>query len=78
MDIVTSIESAPVVQPDAEAFGTYLTNIICRHHLSYLPSPDLRQQFVDRLTALAAMDPVPFELDYWRLNIDAVRPPRRP
>jgi trans-aconitate 2-methyltransferase len=77
-EVVTSIESAPVVHADAEAFGTYLTNIICRHHLSYLPTPALQQRFVAGLTALAAADPVPFELDYWRLNIEAVRPARRP
>ena len=73
-DVVTSIEPAPVIHADAEAFGTYLTNIICGQHLAYLPTRALQQRFVDALTKMAATDPVPFELDYWRLNIDAVRP----
>ena len=72
--IVTSIEPAPVIHADPEAFGTYLTNIICRHHLAYLPTRALQQRFVDALTGMAASDPVPFELDYWRLNIEAVKP----
>jgi trans-aconitate 2-methyltransferase len=73
-EVSTSIEPAPVVHADAEAFGTYLTNIICRHHLSYLPTRALRQRFVDALTTMAASDPIPFELDYWRLNMEATRP----
>ena len=72
--ITTSTEPSPVVQPDPEAFGTYLTNIICRHHLEFLPTPELQQRFVARLTESASADPVPFELDYWRLNIEALRP----
>ena len=72
--VATSVEPAPVIHADAEAFGTYLTNIICRHHLAYLPDRAMQQQFVDELTKLAATDPVPYELDYWRLNMDATRP----
>ena len=37
-------------------------------------SPALKQAFIDRVTALAAAEPVPFTLDYWRLNISARRP----
>jgi trans-aconitate 2-methyltransferase len=73
-EVGTSIEPAPVVHADSEAFGTYLTNIVCRHHLSYLPSRQLQQRFVDALTTMAAVDPMPFELDYWRLNMEARRP----
>jgi len=73
-DIVTSTEPAPVVHGDADAFGTYLTDIICRHHLSYLPARALQQRFVAALTRLAADDPIPFELDYWRLNLEGTRP----
>jgi len=73
-DVVTSIEPAPVIHADAEAFGTYLTNIMCRHHLSYLPTRALQQRFVDALTKMAATDATPFELDYWRLNLEARRP----
>lgn len=73
-DVATSIEPTPVVQADAQAFATYLTTIVCRHHISYLPSPALQQRFVDELTKMAAADLIPFELDYWRLNMAARRP----
>src|SRR3954468_13563874 len=56
--VTTSIEPAPVIQPDAETFGTYLTNIVCRHHLSYLPTRTLQQRFVEELTTRAAADPI--------------------
>jgi trans-aconitate 2-methyltransferase len=72
--IAASVEPAPVIHADAEAFGTYLTNIICRHHLSYLPTRALQQRFVAALTSMAAADAVPYELDYWRLNMEATRP----
>jgi trans-aconitate methyltransferase len=74
VSIATSIEPSPVIHEDPASFATYLTNIVCRPHLAYLPTPELKQRFIDRLTTLAAVDPVPFELDYWRLNIDATRP----
>jgi trans-aconitate 2-methyltransferase len=74
VDVATSIEPAPVVHADADAFATYLTDIVCRHHLAYLPTRPLQQRFIDELTTMAASDPIPFELDYWRLNIEARRP----
>ena len=75
--VMTSIEPSPVLHDDPDSFSIYLTNIICRHHLAYLPTVAAQQQFVAALTRLAAADPVPFELDYWRLNIDATRPAAR-
>lgn len=65
---------SPIVQPDAEAFAEFVTSVICRHHLAMLPDEWSRRRYVDRLTALAAADNPPFELDYWRLNISARRP----
>jgi trans-aconitate methyltransferase len=69
----TSLESAPIVQPDAHAFAEFAANVICRHHLEYLPDAARRAELIQRLTTLAAADDPPFELDYWRLNIDARR-----
>jgi len=73
-DIRTSLVAAPVLQPDFDAFRTFITTVICRPHLAYLPNQDLRDAFVQQLTEQAAQDSPPFELDYWRLNIDAKRP----
>ena len=73
-DIRTSLVPAPIVQPDAPAFQTFITTVICRPHLAHLPDPALQQSFVQRLTEMASADDPPFELDYWRLNIEARRP----
>jgi trans-aconitate 2-methyltransferase len=75
-DVRTFVEPSLVVQPDAETFRTFVTNIICRPHLGYLPEPGLRERFIDRLTEQAACDDPPFALDYWRLNMEACRPQR--
>jgi trans-aconitate 2-methyltransferase len=76
-DIDTTVEASPVVFPDAESFSTFMTNVICRPHLSYLPDETLRKEFIDAITQEARADDPPFELDYWRLNLNARRPPAR-
>jgi hypothetical protein len=68
------VQPAPVVFPDAAAYREFVEHVICHPHLSYLPQPTLRARWMDRLTALAAGDSPPFELDYWRLNFDARKP----
>lgn len=73
-DIRTGLVAAPVLQPDFDAFRTFITTVICRPHLAYLPEANLRDTFVQMLTEQAAQDTPPFELDYWRLNIEATRP----
>lgn len=77
VDIDTSIEPFPVIQPDAETYAAFLTNVICRHHLAHLPTPALKERFIERMTDAAAGDIPAFELDYWRLNIGARRPNAR-
>ena len=44
-----------------------------RDHLTRLPD-DHRPQFLDTLTDEATLDSPPFTLDYWRLNIAAMKP----
>jgi trans-aconitate 2-methyltransferase len=73
-DVRTSLVPAPVVQPDVNAFQAFITTVICRPHLAHLADPVLRDGFVQRLTELAATDDPPFELDYWRLNLEARKP----
>lgn len=73
-DIVTRVTAAPVVQPDRAAFTEFVTHVIFRPHLARLPDDRVKAAFVDDLASQAAADPVPFELDYWRLDFDATRP----
>jgi hypothetical protein len=73
-DVRTSLVPTPLVQPDATAYQAFITTVICRPHLAHLADPSLQDAFVRHLTELASADAPPFELDYWRLNIEARRP----
>jgi trans-aconitate 2-methyltransferase len=73
-DVRTHLFPAPLVQPDATAYQTFITTVICRPHLAHLSDAGLRDGFVQRLTEQASRDDPPFELDYWRLNLDARKP----
>jgi len=73
-DVRTSVEASPVVQPDAATYREFITHVIVRPHLARLADGALRDRFVDSITALAAADSPAFELDYWRLNIEARKP----
>jgi trans-aconitate methyltransferase len=70
-DIETSVEAAPTILSDAEGYHDFLTTVIFRDHLAYLPTEARRRAFIDELTRQAAGDDTPFLLDYWRLNIHA-------
>ena len=75
VDVETSLVPASVVQPDAETYATFLTTVVCHPHLACLPDDAVKRAFIDALTRRAASDDPPFELDYWRLNLEARRPP---
>lgn len=72
--IETHVTEAPVVLGDAEEFSTFLTTIVFREHLEQIPDASAREAFIGELTRLAATDEPAFLLDYWRLNMRAVRP----
>jgi trans-aconitate 2-methyltransferase len=72
--IETRVHASPVLQPDAAAYREFVEHVICGPHLAYLPDASLRAQFMDRLTEEAALDSPAFELDYWRLDLDARKP----
>lgn len=72
-DIDTNVVPSPVVFPDAPSFAAFVTNVICRPYLGFLPETSLRDRFIEAITAQAASDEPPFELDYWRLNLSARR-----
>jgi trans-aconitate methyltransferase len=73
-DVATSLQAEPTIMPDEASFREFITNVICHPYLAVLPAGELRARFVDSLTAQAARDDPPFELDYWRLNIQARKP----
>jgi trans-aconitate 2-methyltransferase len=69
-NIDVSLEPAPTTFSAAPEYAEFVSTVCLRHHLERL-SPDQRQEFVHRITEMAAADDPPFTLDYWRLNIDA-------
>ncbi len=74
VDVETSLEEAPTDLPDAQTYAAFLTTVILRAHLAYLPDEARRQAFIARMTEASAVDERPFFIDYWRLNLQARRP----
>lgn len=74
VDIDTSLEEAPTTLASEADYREFVTTVIYHPHLERLPTAALKQSFIDRVTELAAAEPVPFTLDYWRLNMSATKP----
>jgi trans-aconitate 2-methyltransferase len=72
-EVVTDLEPAPTTLATEADYREFVTTVIYHAHLSRLP-PALGPAFIDELASRAAAQPVPFTLDYWRLNIQAMRP----
>ncbi len=72
-DLDVSLEPAPVVFRDVEAYAAFVSTVVLRPFLARIESEGLRRAFVERITAAAADDDPAYELDYWRLNIRARR-----
>ena len=73
VDVKVWLESAPTTFKTAADYRDFVTTVCLRQHLSRIPSAD-RSAFLRDVTMLAAADDPPFTLDYWRLNLDAIRP----
>jgi trans-aconitate 2-methyltransferase len=73
-DIATNVIAAPVVMDSAEEYAEFLETVVFGTHVARLPTDDLRKRFIATMTDLGARDDTPFELDYWRLNLQARRP----
>lgn len=76
VDVVTSLEAAPTRFATEADYREFVTTVIYHPHLARLPDA-LRPPFIDHVAALAAAQPEPFTLDYWRLNMQATRPRHR-
>jgi len=73
VDIETWLEPAPTVFSNADRYREFLSTAVLHRHLELLPDESHRKGFLDELARQAANDDPSFELDYWRLNIDARR-----
>ena len=74
VDIKTSLEPAPTTLVDEASYREFVTTVIYNPHLTWLPEGPLRVQFIDEVTSLAARQDPPYTLDYWRLNLEGMRP----
>ena len=74
VDIATDLEEAPTTLASEADYREFVTTVIYHPHLERLPAVELKQAFIDRVTAPAAGDHPPFTLDYWRLNMQARKP----
>jgi trans-aconitate methyltransferase len=74
VDVETNLEEAATTLATEEDYREFVTTVIYHPHLERLPDARLKQAFIDRVTALAAKEPVPFTLDYWRLNLQGRKP----
>ena len=72
-DVSTSLVPAPTTFATESDYREFVTTVIYHPHLARLPEA-LRQGVIDEVAALAAVQPDPFTLDYWRLNMAATRP----
>jgi trans-aconitate 2-methyltransferase len=68
-----SLEPAPTRMSDAPAYKDFLSCVCVRHHVDRLPE-SVRPSFLEALAREAESDDPPFTLDYWRLNLSAVKP----
>jgi trans-aconitate methyltransferase len=73
-DVDTNLEAAPTPLATEADYREFVTTVIYHPHLERLPTPELKQHFIDGVTRLAAGEAPPFTLDYWRLNMSARKP----
>ena len=71
VDVETNLEEAPTTLATEADYREFVTTVIYHPHLERLPDAALKRHFIDRVTELAAKEPIPFTLDYWRLNMQA-------
>lgn len=72
--VETSLEPALTVFAGRQAYRAFLGTVIMRPYLARIPDPPLREALLDRMCDGAEADQPPWSLDYWRLNMAAVRP----
>lgn len=72
-DVETNLEEAPTTLASEADYREFVTTVIFHPYLEVLPEPSLKQNFLDQVTEDSARHDPPFSLDYWRLNIKAVK-----
>jgi trans-aconitate 2-methyltransferase len=74
LEVETSVEPAFTVLDNVDAYREFVRTAILRRHLTEIPDPALREEFVAELIRHAERDDPPYSLDYWRLNLSGKVP----
>lgn len=72
--VETSLTPAPTSFSDAGQFREFVRTVVLRPHLAVISDAHAGEMFLDEIVSVAGADDPPYTLDYWRLNISAVRP----
>lgn len=73
-NVETGLVPAPTPFLNAADYREFVSKVILHRFLENFPDETIRQQFLNELVTQAANDDPPFELDYWRLNLQGRRP----
>ncbi len=73
VNVKAGLKPSPARLANAADFSDYQRTVTLHRHLARLPE-DLRKDFLHELTQQFAKDDPPFTLDYWRLNLRAMKP----
>jgi len=71
-NIEAALHSAPVTFPDATIYKIFIRSVNLHRYVAKFP-PEVEEDFVERLAAMASKDDPPYTLDYVRLTIRANR-----
>src|SRR5438045_8741972 len=74
VSVGSSLEPAPTQFESSDQYTEFVSKVILHRHLERLPNEVLRRELLQALAEQAAKDRPPYELDYWRLNLNARKP----
>jgi trans-aconitate 2-methyltransferase len=74
VSVDSSLEPAPTQFESSDQYTEFVSKVILHRHLELLPNEVLRRELLQALAEQAAKDRPPYQLDYWRLNLNARKP----
>jgi hypothetical protein len=72
-NVETGLEQADFNASNADEFQQYLRTFVLHRHLEVIPAEELRSSFLRQLAEASGRDTPPWRLDYWRLNLRALK-----
>ncbi len=72
--VEAALQLAPTPFESRATFEEFTRAVVLKNHLARLSNEDVKRAFLAEMSALAAADAPPLELDYVRLNLRARRP----